>query len=280
MNVGGGEAADQMVRMMLSGGEVLVRLGGSALKNLLALTMALAKNNQTISGKVNMTRMLRETRDLRLFPMSPEQYKQFQKHAKKQKILFSAIKDRDGNGKLVDVVMPVTELDRANLIFERIMYQGPVRQAPEREDRAGSQPERSEPERSPERDGQPPQQAQEGPQRGRSDQERPAPQAEREDAQRPPVGREEDRWDPPPPRSQLPDDPWDITPPKKDSRSGQDSRDTKTRSSTRRGSRDGEMMNDRPSILDRLKGYRAQLDRQRQSVPTRGKGPKVRPKQR
>ena len=74
MTVGGGEAADQMLRMMLSGGEVAVRLGGSALKNLLALTMALAKNNQTVSGKVNMTKMLRETRDLRLFPMSPEQY--------------------------------------------------------------------------------------------------------------------------------------------------------------------------------------------------------------
>ena len=280
MNVGGGEAADQMVRMMLSGGEVLVRLGGSALKNLLALTMALAKNNQTISGKVNMTRMLRETRDLRLFPMSPEQYKQFQKHAKKQKILFSAIKDRGGNGKLVDVVLPVTELDRANLIFERIMYQGPIRQAPEREDRAVSQPERGRSERSPDRDRQAPQQAQEAPQRGRSNQERPAPQAEREDGQRPPVGQEEDRWDPPPPRFQLPDDPWDIAPPKKDSRSGQDSRDTKTRSSTRRGSRDGEMMNDRPSILERLKGYRAQLDRKAQSVPTRQKGPKVKPKQR
>ena len=40
MNVGGGEAADQMVRMMLSGTEVAVRLSGSALKNLLALSLA------------------------------------------------------------------------------------------------------------------------------------------------------------------------------------------------------------------------------------------------
>ena len=87
MTVGGGEAADQMVRMMLSGGEVAVRLSGSALKNLLALTMTLAKNNQTISGKVSMTKMLRETRDVRRFPMTSEQYHQFKKHAKKQKIL-------------------------------------------------------------------------------------------------------------------------------------------------------------------------------------------------
>ena len=33
MNIGGGEAADQLVRMMLSGGEVAVRLSGSGLKN-------------------------------------------------------------------------------------------------------------------------------------------------------------------------------------------------------------------------------------------------------
>ena len=53
MNVGGGEAADQTVRMMLTGCEVAVRLSGSALKNTLALTMALARNHKTISGKVN-----------------------------------------------------------------------------------------------------------------------------------------------------------------------------------------------------------------------------------
>ena len=122
MNVGGGEAADQMVRMMLSGTEVMVRLSGSALKNMLALTMALASNRKTLSGKVNMRKMLGETRDLRRFPMTPQQYKEFKKQAKKHKLLFSAIKDKDDKGKLVDVILPVTELERANAIFERILY--------------------------------------------------------------------------------------------------------------------------------------------------------------
>ncbi len=191
MTIGGGEAADQMVRMMLSGGEVAVRLGGSALKNLLALTMALARHEKTLSGKVNMERMLRETRDLRLFPMSPEQFKQFQKHAKKQKILFSAIKDKDGRGRVIDVVMPVTELDRANLIFERILYQGPTRQTPEREERAPSGPVRGPVEPSPDRGREPSQQAREGPQKGRPGPEQSAPQAE------PPDRTEKDRWSPP-----------------------------------------------------------------------------------
>ena len=147
MNVGGGEAADQMVRMMLSGTEVTVRLTGSALKNLLALSLALARNHKQISGKVNLGKMLRETRDLRQFPMTPEQYRQFEKLARKQKLLFSAVRDRDDRGKLVDVILPVTELDRANQIFERLLSQTASREgvsSPQKapQERQGSQDER------------------------------------------------------------------------------------------------------------------------------------------
>jgi len=273
MTVGGGEAADQMVRMMLSGGEVTVRLAGSALKNLLALTMALAKDHKVLSGKVNMGKMLKETRDLRLFPMTPEQYKQFQKLAKKQKILFSAIKDRDGKGKLVDVVMPVTELDRANLIFERILYRGGPTQEDQTPERGEQPPERDRSERSPDRERDTPQRAREGPQEGRTDGERPAPQPERES----PSGREfRPEWQTE--HEKLPDDPWDI-PPKKDPRWGRDSPDTRTRSSSPRTSSGDRTTSDRPSVLGRLQAFRAQLNQRRESVPTREK-PKVRPKQR
>ena len=156
MNIGGGEAADQMVRMMLTGTEVTVRLGASALKNLLAITLALAKHHKTLSGKVNMGKMLRETRDIRMFPMSPEQYQAFKQRAVKQKILFSVIRDSDGRGKVVDVAMPVTELERANLIFERIRYlpqdrqstpakeQSPMRDSVIREEKTPKKDSRSE----------------------------------------------------------------------------------------------------------------------------------------
>lgn len=200
MNIGGGEAADQVVRMMLSGGEVAVRLGGSALKNLLALTLALAKNHKVLAGKVNLGKMLRQTRDLRQFAMSPEQYRQFKKLAGKQKILFSTIRDKDGRGKFVDVILPVTELDRANQIFQRILY------APQ--------------------------------------QEQLTPQPERE-------GR--------------------VDAPKKDTRSGRDSHDTRPRSATPK--RDGaeERTSDRPSVMGKLQGYRNQLQKREKSAPARTK---------
>ena len=118
----GGEAADTLVKMYLNGAETLIRLSGSFLKNLLALTMALAKDHKKVSGKINLAKMLRETRDLRTFTMTPAQYKAFKRLAKKQGILFAAVTDRDDKGKLVDVILPATELDRANLLFERILY--------------------------------------------------------------------------------------------------------------------------------------------------------------
>ena len=215
MNIGGGEAADQLVRMMLSGSEVAVRLSGSAIKNVLALTMALAKKHKTISGKVNLAKMLKETRDVRRFAMSPEQYQQFRQRAGKQKILFSAIRDSDNKGKVVDVIMPVTEIDRANMIFERIRYTGQPEQA--RQDVPSKEQE------------------------ARVGQE--APQ------------REQQR-----PRQEVAS--------KKGSRSGQGLPATAP-SSTSSKDEDRMTSEERPSVLERLKGYKAQLDQQQKSAPTR-----------
>ena len=91
-----------------------------------------------------------------MFPMSPEQYQAFKQRAVKQKILFSVIRDLDGRGKVVDVAMPVTELERANLIFERIRYlpqdrqstpakeQAPMRDSQIREEKTPKKESRSE----------------------------------------------------------------------------------------------------------------------------------------
>ena len=125
MNIGGGEAADQMVRMMLSGGEVAVRLTGSAAKNLLAISLALAKSHRKVSGRMRMGKMLQQTRDLRTFPMTQEEYRTFKKGAWEKKLLYAAIKNtRTPNG-MVDVVMPPSEVERANLVFAQMMYRQP-----------------------------------------------------------------------------------------------------------------------------------------------------------
>ena len=222
MNIGGGEAADQLVRMMLTGTEVAVRLSGSAAKNVLALSFALAKNHRRIFGKINLGKMLRETRDLRQFPMTPEQYRQFQKLAKRQKLLYSSIHDMDRRGRIIDVILPVTELDRANQIFERMLYQEPSRYP---EQQGPKQAEKA----APTLQKQPVQE---------KEQEK---QADAQSRQEGPVA----------PQAQRP---------KKGSRSERDSHATKTSSSTPRESGSTGTTPERPSVLERLKGYRAQLD--------------------
>ena len=261
MNVGGGEAADQMVRMMLSGTEVAVRLSGSALKNLLALTMALASNRKTLSGKVNMGKMLRETRDLRRFPMTPQQYKQFKKLAKKHKLLYSVIRDKDDKGKVMDVILPVTELDRANAIFERILYTLPPEpeRKPARELQQGRevfQPDRSAPERqAPEQvqvrrqerkvpEQEPEKKAVSAPEKGRQRQVKLQPEvSQRSDEQ----GRQEA------PVTQRQENKG-----KNGSRSERDSPVIKISSSILKESGTTRGTSERPSIEARLQGYRAQ----------------------
>ena len=274
MNVGGGEAADQMVRMMLSGTEVAVRLSGSALKNLLALTMALAHNRKTLSGKVNMGKMLKETRDLRRFPMTPQQYKQFQKLAKKHKLLFSVIRDKDDRGKLMDVILPVTELDRANAIFERILYTLP----PEPERRPAKplqkghevfQPERQAQERSA------PEQVQE--------QQAPAQPKRREQQRKAAVRPQEAPVKPPQPRQEMsqrsaeqgrqeaPVTQRQENKGKNGSRSERDSPVIKISSSILKESGTTRGTSERPSIEARLQGYRAQMRRPSAPAKVRGK---------
>ena len=115
-----GDAAETMVRVMLTGTEITLRLTASATKNLLALSMALAKQHKQISGKTNMKKMLKDTRDIRVFSMTKAQYRAFQKQAKPFRLLYASIQDKDGGQ--IDLVLPATELDRANLVFEKMLY--------------------------------------------------------------------------------------------------------------------------------------------------------------
>lgn len=241
MNAGGGEAADQMVKMMLSGGEAAIRLTGSALKNMLALTMALMKNHRTLSGKVNMRKMLQETRDLRVITLSPEDYKKFVKLAKKQRILFSAIKNRDNTGQVVDVVLPAVELERANMVFQRMQNmpsvesrENPLRRLQnlfQRHEKAPEKDEFNAPERS----------------------EIIVPEQEQlREPERPP---EMEKLPEPQPKEDVQ---------KKDFQSRQDWQDIGNKSNSQSRHRADSMMtmNERPSIEKRLQEYRAKAEKQ------------------
>ena len=116
------EAAEQVVKMMLSSGEIVVRLSGSAIKNGSAFLLALAKNHKKVFGRLNLSKMLGMTRDIRTFTLTPAQFQQFRKRARKMGILYSAVQDKNNSEVVIDLVLPVTEIERANAVFEQIRF--------------------------------------------------------------------------------------------------------------------------------------------------------------
>lgn len=128
MSMSSVDATDAVVRMMVSGAEVTLRLTASATKNLMAISIALAKSHKKLYGRTNLKKMLRETRDIRVFSMERQQFRAFQKQARKLGLLYASIRDKGPEGAMVEVLLPTTELDRANAVFEKIRYVG-TRQA-------------------------------------------------------------------------------------------------------------------------------------------------------
>lgn len=105
--------------MMLSGGEVAVKLAGSAAKNAAAMLLALARNHKKVYGKTSLKKILQQTRDIRTFSLTPEQYHAFSRQAK-DKVLFAGIQNKEQPDAPVDLVIPTTDLELANVIFERL----------------------------------------------------------------------------------------------------------------------------------------------------------------
>lgn len=77
-----GDAADEMVRMVLNGTEVAIKLTGSAAKNLAALLVAWSKNEKKVYGKTTMMKLLKSGEPLQVLSMTKEHYSRFKGMAK------------------------------------------------------------------------------------------------------------------------------------------------------------------------------------------------------
>ena len=83
------------------------------------MLLALARNHKKVYGKTSLKKILQQTRDIRTFSLTPEQYREFSRQAK-DKVLFAGIQDKKQPDAAVDLVIPTTDLELANVIFERL----------------------------------------------------------------------------------------------------------------------------------------------------------------
>ena len=86
-----GETADLMVREGIQITESALKLAGLGAKNLAALLIALANDNQKLAGKTNLKRLIHDGEELTIFSVKQEDLKGFQMEAKRYGVLFYPI---------------------------------------------------------------------------------------------------------------------------------------------------------------------------------------------
>ncbi len=122
-----GDVADLMVKESIQLTEASIKLLAAGSKNLAALLWALAKDNKKLVGKTGMARLLRESKELKVFHIKESDLAEFRAFAKKN-VLYSVVKDKRRTDGVVDLVTNVDFVSQVNLFMERRGYGAPARE--------------------------------------------------------------------------------------------------------------------------------------------------------
>ena len=130
MNMGG-DAAERLVRDSLMITEEAVKLAGLGAKNLAAILVALAKEEEKTHGPTRLTRLLRSGEELKLLPIKSEDLRQFRQLAKEYGVLFCPIKNKFLDNGLNDILFPASAAASVNRVLEHMGYPVPREKAVE-----------------------------------------------------------------------------------------------------------------------------------------------------
>lgn len=139
----GGDAADQMVRDGMVILETSAKLGALAAKDLVAVAAALARDNPKLRGKTRLNRLLKEGKELKVFPIKADDSKEFHTHAKRYGVLYTAVKEKQDAGELVYIMAKAEDVSKLNRIFESMGYALPKEQAATRKKESARDPSNS-----------------------------------------------------------------------------------------------------------------------------------------
>jgi len=116
------EVSDQVVKMMLMGVEVSVKIAGAATKHLVAFLYALMKGDKKISGKTNLAKILTQSKNVRIFAVKDEDLETFKGLAKKYGILYSVIRDKNLGDGIKDIMVKGEDAGKLQRVFDILGY--------------------------------------------------------------------------------------------------------------------------------------------------------------
>ena len=112
------ETADQVVRMMLQGSEVILRLSGEAALRIAPMIYAALKDGHTTKGKATLWEFLKSGKDQKLFRIPDEYLKAFTTASKKFGFPFVVLKDRSNKDGFTDIMVYATDASKVNRVIE------------------------------------------------------------------------------------------------------------------------------------------------------------------
>ena len=113
------DSAEQVVRMTLEGTEVALKITGAGAKQLLAIMYAILTDKNKTSGKVWLSTMLKNGKELKVLGVKDSEMSTFVKGAETYGITYVVLKDRDASDGRTDVLIKAEDMSRINRMFDR-----------------------------------------------------------------------------------------------------------------------------------------------------------------
>ena len=112
------ETADQVVRMVLQGSEVVLRLSGEAGLRIAQMIYTALKDGHTTKGKATLWEFLKSGKDQKMFRIPDAYLKAFTKASKKFGFPFVVLKDKSKNDGYTDIMCYAADASKVNRVIE------------------------------------------------------------------------------------------------------------------------------------------------------------------
>ena len=118
----GSDAAEQMVKETMIISETAAKLAGLGAKNLAVLLTLYLREEHQLKGETNLKKLLKEGKEIRVFCLDRDDLAEFKQHAKDYGIVCSALKQKNDESNIIDVLVKAEDTPRVNRILEKMNY--------------------------------------------------------------------------------------------------------------------------------------------------------------
>ena len=130
----GSDAAEQMVKETMIISETAAKLAGLGAKNLAVLLTLYLREEHPLKGETNLKKLLKEGKEIRVFCLDKDSLAEFKQHAKDYGIVYSALKQKNDESNIIDVLVKAEDTPRVNRILEKMNYPLPNEEREQKED--------------------------------------------------------------------------------------------------------------------------------------------------